>query len=124
MIGIIGQTQGVNKAAKPQSNPFRNISHNDALARSSSSLSAFSSLITGVQRMSLSTGSTLAVKTSEVLLSELSSDDGILMSTDVKSVVPEIDCEGATTAILFGRSLDENSKSTGNGGVHVRSSQA
>ncbi len=114
MIGIIGQTQGVRRAANPQIRPFKKMLTKDASARSSPSLSDFNSSITGVHRTSLLTGAKVEFdKFESVCAADTTSVKAAVSVPGITSVADPVTTNDA------GRFEPLNEKSTGSGGVHV-----
>ena len=130
VIGIIGQTQGVSKAANPHKSPIKNISMREASARSSPSLKACSSPITGVHKISLSTGCRLDAAAAAISASVNGKLVASVLFSAIAalSIVPEavvVEASAAPeTVTVVGRLLAPNSKSTGRGGVQVASLHA
>ena len=102
----------------------------EASARSSPSLKACSSLITGVHNISLSAGCRLdaAVAAVSASVNERLVASVLFSAIAALSIVPEAVVVEASvapeTVTVEGRLLASNSKSTGKGGVHVASLQA
>ena len=99
-MGIIGQTHGVIKAAKPHNNPFRKMLHSDE-PPSFCEPNEFNSSVTGVQSSSLST-STVAVTGADATDE---SGERFSNGTITAPGVPASPADAATVTVL-GKSVD------------------
>ncbi|MPM69778.1 hypothetical protein SDC9_116726 [bioreactor metagenome] len=116
VMGIIGQTQGVSSAAKPQINPFRKILHSDELP-SCCEPNEFNSSVTGAQSSSLSAATGAGDDTE----SRERFSTGTVAASGVPDPASRVD---AATVIIFGRFVELKENSLGSGGVQLWSSQA